>query len=156
MASIDPIRDRWTGWTAVTMPIDGRAIAARARISPPVYMPISRTAASCSGPRRRTVSGRPTSLFWLPSVRRVANRPPRTPATASLVEVFAMLPVMPTTSGEKRVRQAAATAWSARSVSGTRITVTSPRSARAVSPAAASGSRDTRTAAAPASIAARR
>ena len=25
MASSEPIRDRWTGWTAVTTPIDGRA-----------------------------------------------------------------------------------------------------------------------------------
>ncbi len=55
--------------SAVTMPISGRPIAARSRISPPTYMPISRTAAACSGPSRSTVSGRPTSLFWLPSVR---------------------------------------------------------------------------------------
>ena len=72
IASTEPIRDRWTGWIAVTIPIDGRPIAARSRISPPVYMPISRTAAPCSGPRRSTVSGMPTSLFWLPSVRSVA------------------------------------------------------------------------------------
>ena len=51
MASIEPSRERWTGWTAVTTPIDGRAIAARSRISPPAYMPISSTTASCSGPR---------------------------------------------------------------------------------------------------------
>ena len=49
-ASSVPMRDRWTGWTAVTTPIDGRAIAARSAISPDTYMPISRTAASCSGP----------------------------------------------------------------------------------------------------------
>ncbi len=126
IASSDPIRDRWTGWTAVTIPTEGSPIAARSRISPPTYMPISSTAAPCSGPRRRTVSGRPTSLFWLPSVRSVANRRSSTPATASLVEVLAMLPVIPTTSGSNRRRHAAATACSARSGSATRTIVTSP------------------------------
>ena len=42
------------------------------------------------------------------------NASPRTPATASFVDVLAMLPVIPTTSGRDRRRQAAATAWSAR------------------------------------------
>ena len=96
------MRDRWTGWTAVTTPIRGRAMRARSAISPPVYIPISRTAASCSGPRRMSVSGRPTSLFWLPSLRSVRKRRPRTAATASLVDVLAMLPVTPTTSGSNR------------------------------------------------------
>ena len=59
IAASEPIRDRCTAWTAVTMPIDGRAIRARSAISPPTYMPISRTAASCSGPRSSTVRGRP-------------------------------------------------------------------------------------------------
>ena len=67
-----------------------------------------------------------------------------------------MLPVMPTTSGVNRARQAAATAWSARSVSGTSITVTSPSVSRAGSPAAGSGPRETRMAAAPAAAAAAR
>ena len=147
IASREPIRDRWTGWTAVTIPIDGCPIAASSRISPPVYMPISRTAASCPGPRSSTVSGIPTSLFRLPSVRSVANRRSRTPATASFVDVLAMLPVTPMTSGEKRRRHAAAVAWRPRSVSGTRTTVTSPRSSRAGSPA--SGRRLTRSADAP-------
>ena len=136
--------------------MDGRPIAARPRISPPTYMPISRTAASCSGPRRRTVSGRPTSLFWLPSVRRVRKRRPSTAATASLVDVFAMLPVMPTTIGVNRVRQAAATACRAARVSGTSTRVTSPSVPWAGSPAAGSGPRETRMAAAPAAAAAAR
>ena len=156
IASIDPIRDRWTGWTAVTIPIEGRPIAASSRISPPTYIPISSTAASCSGPSRSTVSGRPTSLFWLPSVRSVTNRPSSTPATASLVEVLAMLPVIPTTSGENRARQAAATACSARNGSATRTTATSPRDSSGASPASASGSRRTSIAAAPAAAAAAR
>ena len=101
-ASSDPIRDRWTGWTAVTTPIDGRPIAARSAISPPTYMPISRTTASCSGPSRRSVSGSPISLFWLPSVLSVRPPAARTAATASFVEVLAMLPVTPTTSGSNR------------------------------------------------------
>ena len=54
-----------------------------------------------------SVSGRPTSLFWLPSLRNVRKRRPRTAATASLVEVLAMLPVTPTTSGSNRRRQPA-------------------------------------------------
>ena len=44
------------------------------------------------GPSRSSVSGRPISLFWLPSVLSVRTRAPRTVATASLVEVLAMLP----------------------------------------------------------------
>ena len=127
IASSEPIRARWTGWTAVTTPIRGWAIRARSAISPPTYMPISRTAASCSGPSRRTVSGRPTSLFWLPSLRSVRKRLARTAAMASLVEVLAMLPVTPTTSGLNRRRQPAATAPSAATASATRTTVTSPR-----------------------------
>ena len=144
IASIDPIRDRWTGWTAVTIPIDGRPIAASSRISPPTYIPISRTAASCSGPSRSTVSGRPTSLFWLPSVRSVANRRSRTPATASLVEVLAMLPVIPTTSGENRRAPGGGDRMQRRGACpATRTTVTSPSASSGASPASASGSRRT-------------
>ena len=126
IASMDPIRDRWTGWTAVTTPILGRAIRASSAISPPTYMPISRTAASCSGRSRRTVSGRPISLFWLPSLRRVRKRRARTAAIASLVDVLAMLPVTPTTRGSNCCRQPAATPPSAARPSATRTTVTSP------------------------------
>ena len=114
------MRERWTGWTAVTTPIDGCAIAARSAISPETYIPISSTAASCSGPRRISVSGSPTSLFWLPSVLSVRRAAPRTVATASLVDVLAMLPVIPTTSGSNRRRQPAATAPRATSASATR------------------------------------
>ena len=143
IARREPIRDRCTAWTAVTTPIEGRPIRARSAISPPTYMPISRTAASCSGPSFNTVSGSPTSLFWLPSFLSVRKRVPRTVAIASLADVLAMLPVTPTTSGSKRVRQPAATAWSAASASATRTTVTSPSEARS------SGGRVTTSAAAP-------
>ncbi len=146
-ASSDPIRDRWTGWTAVTTPIDGMAIAASSAISPPTYIPISRTAASCSGPSRMRVSGSPISLFMLPSVRSVRRAAPRTAAAASFVEVLAMLPVTPTTSGVNRRRHPAATAPSAACASATRTTVTSPRAA------ASSTGRVTSTAAAPRAIA---
>ena len=44
------------------------------------------------GRRRMTVSGRPISLFWLPSFLRVTRSPARTVAIASFVEVLAMLP----------------------------------------------------------------
>ena len=69
IASIEPIRGRWTGSTAVTTPMAGRAIRARSAISPPTYMPISRTSAWSMGSRRRTVRGRPISLFSLPSLQ---------------------------------------------------------------------------------------
>ena len=49
----------------------------------------------------------------------------RTAATASFVDVFAMLPVTPTTSGANRRRQPAATAARAARPSTTRMTVTS-------------------------------
>ena len=75
---------------------------------------------------RSRVSGRPTSLFWLPSLRSVRNRLARTAAIASLVEVLAMLPVTPTTSGSNRRRQPAASAPRAANGSATRMTVTSP------------------------------
>ncbi len=45
IASIEPIRARWTGWTAVTTPIRGRPIRTRSAISPSTYIPISRTSA---------------------------------------------------------------------------------------------------------------
>ena len=93
-----------------------RRSRARSAISPPTYMPISRTAARCSGPRRRTVSGRPISLFWLPSLRRVGSAAPRTAATASLVEVLAMLARDPDDERvEPRVARPSRAAWSARS-----------------------------------------
>ena len=76
------------------------------------------------------MSGSPTSLFWLPSVRSVGIAAPRTAAVASFVDVLATLPVMPTTSGAKRERQAAATAWRPARASVTRTTVTSPSASR--------------------------
>ncbi len=65
-------------------------------------------------------------MFWLPSLRRVRKRAARTVAIASLVDVLAMLPVTPTTSGSKRRRQPAAIDPSAASASATLTTVTSP------------------------------
>ena len=147
IASSEPIRARWTGWTAVITPIRGWAIRARSAISPPTYIPISSTAASCSGPSRISVSGRPISLLRLPSLRRVRKRVASTLATASLVDVLAMLPVTPTTSGSNRRRQPVATAHSAASGSATRTTVTSP------SASASPIGRVTISAAAPAAIA---
>ena len=114
-------------------------MAASWAISPPTYIPISRTTASCSGPIRSTVSGSPISLLALPSLLRVVKRSDRTAATASLVEVLAMLPVTPTTSGENRPRQALATAWSPSSVSGTATIATSASSATSHVYACASG-----------------
>ena len=82
----------------------GRATAARRAISPKSLMPISTTAASCSGRRRNIVSGSPIWLFWLPSVFMVRKQEERARATISFVVVLPTLPVMPTTGIEKRER----------------------------------------------------
>src|SRR5450759_5047240 len=122
-------------------------------------MPISRTAASCWGPKRSTVSGNPTSLLALPSLLSVSKRCDKTAAIASLVDVLAMLPVTPTTRGEKRWRQAAATAGRPNNVSGTATIATSAAAAAAATaerPASASLPSPTRSAAAPAARAALR
>src|SRR5665811_1104133 len=96
------------------MCIRDRPSRASVAISPPTYIPISRTAARCSGPRRRSVSGSPISLFAFPSLLSVGSATARTAAVASLVDVFARLPVIPTTSGSNRARQAIGAAWRAR------------------------------------------
>ncbi len=89
-------------------------------------------------------------MFWLPALLSVRKRCARTVAIASLVEVFAMLPVTPITIGSNRRRQAVASAPSAARPSGTRTTVTSP------SAAGWAGGRVTRSAAAPAATASAR
>ncbi len=68
-------------------------------MSPTAYMPISSTAISCSPVRPLSrLSGRPTSVFWLPSVFSTWCLPLSTLATTSFVVVLPRLPVMPTTS----------------------------------------------------------
>src|SRR3990170_7932405 len=114
----------------------GRATRARWAISPPTYMPISRTATWCSRRSRRTVRGTPISLFSLPSLLRTVRFVSRTVAMASFVELLATLPVTPTASTSKRRRQAAARAARAASPSATRITVTSARRPSCSSPSA--------------------
>ena len=115
IASIEPIRDRWTGWTAVTTPIRGRADPGQlGDLAADVHAHLE---------DRRLVLGaeaqhrqRQADLVVL--VALVAQRPEapaRTAAIASLVEVLAMLPVTPTTSGSNRRRQPAASAPSAAS-----------------------------------------
>ncbi len=113
-------------------------------------MPISRTATSCSRPSRRSVSGSPISLFSLPSDRSTLRDRESTVATASLVEVFAIEPVMPTTRGSNRRRQAAASAWSAAMPSPARTTEHPSADAETSPSSSASGtSRVTTSAAAP-------
>ena len=91
----------------------------RSAISPPTYIPISRTAASCSGPEAQDRQ-RQADLVVLVALalERRGTSSPRTAAMASLVEVLAMLPVTPTTSGSNRARQPAARA--PRAASGVR------------------------------------
>ena len=152
MAASEPARRRCTPRTAVTTPMAGSASAARWAMSPSTYMPISSTAVWVEGVRRSRVSGRPTSLFWLPSLASTSRVVRSTAAMASLVEVLATDPVTPTTSGWKRLRHAEATRPSAATPSSTSTTVVSPNwsrlaasgasvTSRAVAPAATAGAR---------------
>ena len=104
----------------------GGAMAARSAISPPTYMPISSTAASCSGPRRRTVSGRPISLFWLPSLLSVRSRRGQDRGDGLLGRGLGDAPGDADDERVEARRQPAATAPSAAMPSATRMTVTSP------------------------------
>ena len=97
-------------------------------------MPISSTATSCSGPRRSSVSGRPISLFSLPSLRSTVQRWASISAICSLVDVLASDPVMPTTSGAKRSRQTAAAERRATPASATWTTLTPGPSPRQIRP----------------------
>ena len=69
-----PIRDRWTGWTAVTI-ADRRLPDRRelADLAAGVHAHLE-DRGLVLGAEPSTVSGRPTSLFWFPSVRSVAKR----------------------------------------------------------------------------------
>ena len=62
-------------------------------------MPISTTAYSVSLPMRNMVRGRPSSLFWLPSVLMVFPKPSMAAQHICLVVVLPTLPVTPTTLG---------------------------------------------------------
>ena len=101
-ASSEPMRDRWTGWTAVTTPIDG--LADRRQVGDlatdvHAHLEDGRLVLGAEAKHRQ----RQADLVVL--VALALERPrasPRTAATASLVEVLAMLPVTPTTSGSKR------------------------------------------------------
>ncbi len=63
-----PRPSRCSGWMVVMSAASGSATAVSRAISPGWFIPSSTTAATCSGRRRRSVSGTPTSLFRLPSV----------------------------------------------------------------------------------------
>ncbi len=152
MASRVPDRDRWTARTAVTTPIDGRATSHSRAMSPGTYRPISSTAAACPAASRRRVRGNPTSLFWLPGLRRTFQRAPRTSATCSLVDVLAIDPVMPTTTGSNRSRHAEDAASSASPVAETAMMLAPSRLACACTFGSPQVS-DTTSAAAPASMA---
>ena len=81
-------------------------------------MPVSITAASCSGMSRSSVSGAPMSLLRFPSVRSVSYFCVSTAAIISLVVVLPTEPVTCTT-GRNCPRYQAASAFSASRVSGT-------------------------------------
>ncbi|CUP30532.1 Uncharacterised protein [Segatella copri] len=70
-------------------------------MSPGWEAPISTTAISFSGERRKRVFGTPTSLLKLPWVNITLNFSPRTAETSSLVVVLPLVPVIPTTGISK-------------------------------------------------------
>ena len=143
IASMLPARSRCVGCTASTTPTSGRAISASRATSPIVYMLISSTATSCSGPRRSRVIGRPVSELRLPSLRSVVSCRDSTSAVISLAIVLPVEPVMPTTRTACRDRHHAASSWSATSGSSTRTIAASRSGGR-------STGRSTRAATAPA------
>ena len=73
-------------------------------ISPALLMPISKTAALCTGISEKSMSGRPVSLFKLPSVFNVLYRADSTAWQNSFVVVFPTLPVTASTFTSKRLR----------------------------------------------------
>ena len=77
--------------------ISGCAAAVMREISPKWFMPISATMTSVSRVMRKSVSGRPISLFKLPSVFRALNFCFKTAYSSSLVVVLPTEPVTPTT-----------------------------------------------------------
>ena len=91
----------WDTPMQVMMPTSGRAHFARRLISP---------ACSCPSPRQRTCipadaehgAGRPSSLFWLPSVL-ICTSKARDGGVGHLLQVVFTLPVTPTTFVELAV-----------------------------------------------------
>ena len=102
--------------------MSGLAIAPSLCISPKLLMPSSTTAASVSGPMRKSVSGTPSSLLKFFSVLSVRNFRPRTRAIISLAVVLPELPVTPTTGTFTAPRQAEASSAIAFATSGTVMT----------------------------------
>ena len=102
--------------------MSGLAMRPRRAISPKSLMPSSTTAASVEASRRKSVSGTPSSLLRLPSVRRVLKRSERTAAHISFVVVLPELPTMPTTGPVKRPRISRASSAMALCTSGTTMT----------------------------------
>ncbi len=85
-------------------------------------MPISHTAAVCSGRVASTVSGRPMWLFRLPLVNETLNCSASTAAVKSLALVLPFEPVMQTTGMSSWRRHQCANCCSASNVSETVIT----------------------------------
>ena len=102
--STEPKNSRCAGPILVMTPIVGSAISHRYFNPPCSLMPISITAASQVFESRSRVSGTPSQLFRLPSVASTRYRVLSTAAAISLVVVFPLLPVMPTTGIRKRRR----------------------------------------------------
>ncbi len=140
IASTEGKNSRCTGATLVIVATSGSASVERARISPGADMPISSTAAVCSGRRRRRVRGRPYWLLRLPSVLSTGPRVARRCAVMSLVVVLPTEPVTPTTGSAAWRRT-----WRARSERALVVSATRTRGR----PPGAATSRWTRARAAP-------
>ena len=94
----------WDRPMQVMTPTSGLAQRDSRLISPAWFMPISMTAYCVPASIWNRVRGRPSSLFWLPSVLMVAPRALRAVAQNSLVVVLPTLPVTPTTLGANWAR----------------------------------------------------
>ena len=84
--------------------MSGRTMAPRYSISPKWFMPVSITAASCSGARPSSVRGVPMSLLKFSGVLRTFSLAPSTAAIISLVVVLPTLPVICTKGISNRSR----------------------------------------------------
>ena len=94
---LSPSLSRWAFPMSVYTASVGLTICARRLISPKSEMPISITAASCSGSMRNIVSGTPSSLLKFLSVLSTLNRCDKTDEIISFAVVFPTEPVIPTT-----------------------------------------------------------
>ena len=122
MRASDPRPSRWAEWILVMTAIVGAPIRASRSISPGTFIPISTTAAPCSGPRPRSVRGRPMRLLKFPVFFNTFRLRLKIAAVISLVLVLPLLPETAITGMSNLMRRFRASSPSAKRVSLTKIT----------------------------------